>query len=58
MTTDDERFRALECAEAFLCELLSPAATPKVPRAVRERARAILRHYPTKYDIEVRWSIR
>lgn len=52
MTLPDERFRALKYGEKFLMELCDPRVTPRVPSYVRERARSILRHFPTKYDIE------
>lgn len=46
MTTPDERTRALVCTLSFLQQLQEPGATPRVPRAVRERARALERHFP------------
>lgn len=46
MTTPAEEVLALMHARAFLFDLLDSRATPRVPRAVRERARACLRHYP------------
>jgi transposase-like protein len=53
MTLPDERYRAMRCGYQFLMELCNPAATPKVPRAIRERARSILRHYPGQYHFEM-----
>ena len=52
MTIPFERTRALIKTKAFLQELQDPARTPQVPAAVREHALALLRHYPTYYDIE------
>lgn len=52
MTLPDERYRALKCGEQFLLDLCNPKITPKVPTAVRDRARNILKHFPTKYDID------
>jgi hypothetical protein len=52
MTLPDERYRAMKCAEQFLLDLCNPKATPKVPAAIRYRARSILKHYPTKFDID------
>lgn len=46
MTTPSEEVLALLHARAFLFDLLDPRATPRVPRPVRERARACLRHFP------------
>ena len=52
MTLPNERYRALKCGEQFLLDLCNPKFTPKVPKYVRDRARSILRHYPTKLDLE------
>lgn len=52
MTLPDERYRALLFAERFLQDLQDPAAIPRIPRRVREQARAVLRHYPGSYYID------
>lgn len=52
MTTTDERFRALKQSKKLLEELCDPGKTPRVPGIIRERARGILKHYPTDYDLE------
>ena len=52
MTLADERYRSLVQTKKFLMELLSPHATPKVPRVIRERARSLLRHWPDDYYLE------
>jgi hypothetical protein len=39
-------------ARQFLIDLLSPKATPKIPKIVRESARAALKHYPQVYELE------
>ena len=52
MTLPDERYRAIQLAESFLVDLCNCHQTPRVPRAVRERARSILRHYPGRWDLE------
>jgi hypothetical protein len=52
MTLPDERYRAIRLAESFLQDLCNCHATPRVPRVIRERARSILRHYPTTYDLD------
>lgn len=52
MTLPDERYRAIKQTEKFLIDLCSPATTPRVPPAVRERARGLLRHYPGQYHID------
>ncbi len=52
MTLPDERYRAVRMAEGLLRDLLDPKATPRVPAAVRARARGVLRHYPGKWDLD------
>jgi len=52
MTLPDERYRALKWAEQFMQDLMDPARTPRVPKAVRQQARSILKHYPGSYYID------
>lgn len=52
MTLPDERYRAVKYARDFLRSLLDPKQTPKVPRAVRQQAGRVLRHFPGEYDME------
>jgi hypothetical protein len=52
MTLPDERYRALLQGKKLLEELCDPGKTPRVPGIVRQRARGVLRHYPTSYDFE------
>jgi hypothetical protein len=47
-----ERKAAVKNTEVFLLSLCDPKATPRVPRAIRLRARALLRHYPSDYCME------
>ena len=49
MTLPDERYRAVVQTEKFLREILS---TPRVPKAIKDGARAMLRHYPTDWDMQ------
>jgi uncharacterized protein len=51
MTLPDERYRAVKTAQQFLVRLAG-GEYPRVPKAVREEARAILRHYPTGWDMK------
>lgn len=53
MTIPSERTRAVLSTEQFLCDLLDPKKTPRVPKEIRQRARALLRHYPCKWDMEM-----
>ncbi len=53
MTLPDERYRSLKQAKKLLEELVDPGKTPRVPAVVRERARGVLRHFPSDYEFEV-----
>ncbi len=50
MTLPDERYRAVRVAETFL-QRLAGGQYARVPKAVREEARSILRHYPGSWDM-------
>ena len=52
MTIPDERYRALKQGKKLLEELCDPGRTPRVPSLVRDRARGVLRHYPSDYELE------
>ena len=52
MTLPDERYRALKWAEQFLKDLQDPKSTPRVPKRIRQQARAVLRHYPGEYYVD------
>ena len=52
MTLPDERYRAVLAAERFLTDLLDRSKTPRVPGEIRRQARAVLRHYPGKWDMD------
>ncbi|MFN7411937.1 MAG: BPSL0761 family protein [Pseudomonadota bacterium] len=52
-TTPDERTRAVVHTAEFLRDLTKPTVTPGVPRAVREEARRLLRHYPCRADMSL-----
>ena len=51
MTLPIERTYAVRNTEQFLLDLCNPKKTPRVPAGIREQARRLLRHYPTKYDL-------
>lgn len=53
MTLPDERFRALKQGKKLLEELCDPGKTPRVPSIVRDRARGVLRHYPSDYEFDI-----
>jgi hypothetical protein len=52
MTMPIERTRAVNKAREFLYDLLDPKKTPRVPKAVRERALRVLKHYPNSYYLD------
>jgi hypothetical protein len=53
MTLPDERYRAVLQTADFLLQIAAhPKLYPGVPRKVREEARALLRHFPTYYDLK------
>lgn len=52
MTLPDERYRAVVATRRFLLDLCNSEHTPRVPKLVRETARAMLRHYPSDWDMQ------
>jgi hypothetical protein len=50
MTLPDERYRAVKYAQDFLLRLVGEQYA-RVPKAVRDEARSILRHYPMEWDM-------
>jgi hypothetical protein len=53
MTLPDERYRAILLTSKFLLDLVGNRELyPRVPKAVREQARGLLRHYPNYYDLK------
>ena len=48
VTLPDERYRAVVQTQRFLLRILT---TPRVPKAVKDEARSMLRHYPSDYDM-------
>ena len=53
MTLPDERYRAVVQTRRFLLDLCNAQHTPRVPKIIREHARAMLRHYPSDWDMTV-----
>ena len=51
MTLPDERYRSVKWAEAFL-KRLAGGHYARTPKAVRDEARSILRHYPLDWDLQ------
>lgn len=52
MTLPDERYRAVVQTRRFLLDLCNLQHTPKVPKIIREHARAMLRHYPSDWEMK------
>jgi len=52
MTVPNERKAAVMNTEKFLLRLMDPKQTPRVPKAIRQEARGLLKHYPTEYYVE------
>lgn len=51
MTLPDERYRAVLWAKNLLEDLLDSKKTPRIPKAIRQRAYSALRHYPSTWDM-------
>jgi len=52
MTLPDERYRAVMQTAKFLQALSHSSELKRVPLAVRQQARSLLRHYPSEYDMK------
>lgn len=53
MTIPVERKHAIRNTERFLLDLMDPKKVPRVPKELRDRARRLLKHYPTGLDMEM-----
>jgi hypothetical protein len=53
MTLPFERTRSVIETEKFLVRLITPKVTPGVPKSIREEAKRLLRHYPSKSDMAI-----
>ncbi len=53
MTVPVERTNAVIHTHEFLYSLLDSKKTPRVPKEIREQAHRLLRHYPTKFDMDI-----
>lgn len=53
MTLPDERYRAVLYAKKFMEELIYDRKTyPRLPKNVRQRAAAVLKHYPSEWEMK------
>jgi hypothetical protein len=53
MTLPYERRNAVTNTERFLLDLSNPRITKRIPKEIRDRARSLLRHYPTDLYMEM-----
>jgi hypothetical protein len=51
MTLPEEMFNSIRSARMFMIDLLDPSITPKIPKQIRMRASARLKHFPNDFDI-------
>jgi hypothetical protein len=49
MTLPDERYRAVMQTIQFLTDVCN---TPRVPKAIKQQASSLLRHYPSAWDMK------
>ena len=49
----DERRHAVNRTRDFLSDLLDPKKTPRVPKAIRDRAYRCIKHYPGEYHMDI-----
>jgi hypothetical protein len=57
MTLPHEEEAAVVWVETFLFKLLDPKKSPRVPTTVRQEARRLLKHYPTRSRIKHLYSL-
>jgi len=55
MTLPYEEVRSLQAVRRFLYDLLDPSVTPRVPKAIRQRAHRLSKHYPMDFSITERY---
>ena len=53
MNVPFERARALVQTKQFLEAMLDPKQTPRTPRRMRGQAKALVKHYPGLFEIEM-----
>jgi hypothetical protein len=53
MTLPYERTKAVIYTKTFLLNLCDPKVTPGLPKAIRQEARGLLRHYPHASDLHI-----
>jgi hypothetical protein len=53
MTMPFERTNAVKRTEKFLLDLCNPKVTPRIPKDIRRQASSLLKHFPSRYDMEI-----
>jgi len=53
MTLPDERYSAVVQTAKFLHSLCYSSEIKRVPLAIRQEARRLLRHYPSEWDMRI-----
>ena len=51
MTTEEE-YHSLKETYKFLCHLIDPQKTPRIPKNLRDRAKHCLKNYPVRRTLE------
>jgi len=51
MTLPDERYRAVMMARKFMIDIMNHRSG--LSKEMKEEARAVLRHYPSEYDLDM-----
>lgn len=51
MTLPFENYNSLVGARNFLIELMDPKKSAKIPKAIRRRARGLLKHFPADFEM-------
>jgi len=52
MTSPSDRYWSLRQTRDFMADLADRSITPAVPQVIRDRATALLRHFPQKADFD------
>ena len=48
----EEEYHSLKETYKFLCQLIDPRKTPRLPKEIRDRAKKCLKDYPTKRTLQ------
>ena len=48
----EEEYHSLKETYKFLCQLIDPRKTPRLPKEIRDRAKKCLKDYPTRRTLQ------